>query len=319
MPETIALVGTSSGWYNPCHEMRGEGQTAMRFLDRLATGETLLADGAMGTMLQAAGLAKGHAPEEMNLAHRDKVLGVHRGYVDAGSELILTNTFGANRFRLHKYGLADRVYELSRLAAEIARESGAVFVGGSMGPTGEFFPPVGKLNADEARETYAEQARGLADGGVDALVIETMSDLKEVETAIQGARESTDLPILCTMTFQHKLHTVMGVSPSQAAQTLGGWGVAAMGANCGTGPDEVEKALEQMQQVSPQAVLMAKPNAGVPRLVQGRTEYDATPERMADYAQRFAELGATIIGACCGSTPQHIAAMARALGKRSAL
>jgi 5-methyltetrahydrofolate--homocysteine methyltransferase len=289
----------------------------MRFLDRLHSGETLLADGAMGTMLQAAGLEKRHAPEEMNLAHRDKVLAVHRGYVDAGSELLLTNTFGANRFRLNKYGLADRVYELSRLGAEIARESGAVFVAGSMGPTGEFFPPVGKLNVEEARDTFAEQARGLADGGVDALVIETMSDLKEVEAAIQGARESTDLPVLCTMTFQHNLHTLMGVSPSQAAQTLGGWGVAAMGANCGTGPEEVERVLEQMEQVSPQAVLMAKPNAGLPRLVQGRTEYDATPELMAEYAQRFAQSGVTIIGGCCGSTPEHIAAMARALGKPS--
>jgi len=291
----------------------------MEFLDRLATGEVLLADGAMGTMLQAAGLEKGRAPEEMNLTSPEKVLQVHCGYIDAGSELLLTNTFGGNRFRLEKYGLADRVAEISRLAAEIARESGAAFVAGSMGPTGEFFAPVGKLKAEEARDAFAEQARGLADGGVDALVIETMSDLKEVETAIQGALESTDLPILCTMTFQHKLHTVMGVSPSQAAEMLGGWGVAAMGANCGTGPEEVEKVLEQMKEVSPQAVLMAKPNAGVPRLVEGRTEFNATPELMAEYAQRFARLGATIIGACCGSTPQHIAAMARALGKRSAL
>lgn len=291
----------------------------MGFLDRLATGETILADGAMGTMLQAAGLEKGHAPEEMNLTRPDKVLAVHRGYVDAGSELLLTNTFGGNSFRLNKYGLADRVYEISRLAAEIARGSGAVFVAGSMGPTGEFFAPVGNLNAEEAREAFAEQARGLVDGGVDVLVIETMSDLQEVETAIQGARESTDLPLLCTMTFQHKLHTVMGVSARQAAETLGGWGVTAMGANCGTGPEEVEKVLEQMRQVSPQAILVAKPNAGVPRLVEGRTEFDATPELMAEYAQRFAQSGVTIIGACCGSTPQHIAAMARVLGKLSAL
>jgi methionine synthase I (cobalamin-dependent) len=290
----------------------------MRFLDRLATGETILADGAMGTMLQAMGLEKGHAPEELNLTSPEKVLAVHQGYVNAGSELVLTNTFGANRFRLNKYGLADRVCEICRLAAQIARESSAVIVAGSIGPTGEFFPPVGKLDAAEARETFAQQARGLADGGVDALVIETMSDLKEVETAIQGARGGTDLPILCTMTFQHKLHTVMGVSPRQAAEALGGWGVTAMGANCGTGPEEVEKVLEQMKQVSPQAVLMAKPNAGVPRLVRGRTEYDATAELMAEYAQRFAQTGVTIIGACCGSTPEHIAAMARALGKPTA-
>jgi 5-methyltetrahydrofolate--homocysteine methyltransferase len=290
----------------------------MRFLDRLATGEVLLADGAMGTMLQAAGLEKGHAPEEMNLTYPEKVLAVHRGYVDAGSGLVLTNTFGGNRFRLDKYGLADRVNEIARRAAEIARESGAAFVAGSIGPTGEFFAPVGTLNAEEARAAFAEQARGLADGGVDLLLIETMSDLQEVEAAIQGARDSADLPILCTMTFQHKLHTVMGVSARQAAETLGGWGVTAIGANCGTGPEEVEKVLEQMRQVSPQAILIAKPNAGVPRLVEGRTEFNATPELMAEYAQRFAQSGVTIIGACCGSTPEHIGAMARALGKRSA-
>jgi 5-methyltetrahydrofolate--homocysteine methyltransferase len=291
----------------------------MGFLDKLATGETILADGAMGTMLQAAGLEKGHAPEEMNLTHPDTVLAVHRGYVDAGSELILTNTFGANRFRLDKYGLADRVFEISRMAAEIARESGAVFVAGSLGPTGEFFAPVGSLNAEEAREAFAEQAKGLADDGVDCLVIETMSDLKEAEAAIQGARDSTDLPLLCTMTFQHKLHTVMGVTARQAAEKLSGWGVTAMGANCGTGPEEVEKVLEEMRQTCPQAILIAKPNAGVPRLVQGRTEYDATPQLMAEYAQRFAQLGVTIIGACCGSTPEHIAAMASALGKPATL
>lgn len=312
-------MGASSGWYNPCDTMQGEGQTAMRFLDRLATGETILADGAMGTMLQATGLEKGHAPEEMNLTSPDKVLAVHRGYVDAGSELVLTNTFGANRFRLNKYGLADRVHEITRLAAEIARESGVVFVAGSMGPTGEFFAPIGNLNAEEAKEAFAEQTRGLADGGVDVLLIETMSDLKEVEAAIQGARDSADLPILCTMTFQHKLHTLMGVTARQAAEKLGGWGLTAMGANCGTGPQEVEKVLEEMRDVAPQAILMAKPNAGVPRLVEGRTEYDATPALMAEYAQRFAQQGVTIIGACCGSTPEHIAAMARALGKPSAL
>jgi methionine synthase I (cobalamin-dependent) len=287
----------------------------MGFLERLVTGETILADGAMGTMLQAAGLERGHAPEELNLTDPDKVLAVHRGYVHAGSEMILSNTFGGSRFRLDKYGLGDQVYEICRRAAEIARQAGEVFVAGSIGPTGEFFRPVGKLDADDAREAFAEQARGLSDGGADLLVIETMSDLQEVEAAVQGARQVTDLPLVCTMTFQHKLHTVMGVTPSLAAETLGGWGVAALGANCGTGPQEVEQVLAQMRETAPQAVLVAKPNAGVPRLVQGRTEYDASPELMAEYAERFARQGVTIIGACCGSTPEHIAAMASALGK----
>jgi 5-methyltetrahydrofolate--homocysteine methyltransferase len=291
----------------------------MGFLERLATGETLLADGAMGTMLQAAGLERGHAPEEMNLTQPDKVLAVHKGYVDAGSELILTNTFGANRFRLEKSGLADSIHDISRRAAEIARDAGASFVAGSIGPTGELFAPLGTLTPEDARETFAEQAKGLADGGVDLLVVETMSDLQEVEAAVQAAREHTDLPLVCTMTFQQKLYTVMGVSPRQAAETLSACGVAGMGANCGTGPEEVEQVLAQMREAVPDAVLVAKPNAGVPRLVEGRTEFNATPELMAEHAQRFAQAGVTIIGACCGSTPEHISAMAQALGKPSGL
>jgi 5-methyltetrahydrofolate--homocysteine methyltransferase len=291
----------------------------MGFLDRLATGETILVDGAMGTMLQAAGLEKGHAPEELNLTHPEKVLAVHRGYIAAGSEMILTNTFGANRFRLAKYGLQDEVYELSRRAAEVARDAGETLVAGSIGPTGEFFPPVGSLTLEEAKATFAEQARGLADGGADLLIIETMADLKEVQAAVTGARQSTDLPLVCTMTFEAKLHTMMGVSASLAAETLSSWGVQAMGANCGTGPREVQDVIEEMKETCPDAVFAAQPNAGIPRLVDGRTEYDATPEVMAEYAVRYAELGVRIIGACCGSTPEHIAAMARALGKRSTL
>lgn len=295
----------------------------MGFLDRLATSETILADGAMGTMLQAAGLEKGHAPEEWNLTHPNKVLAVHRGYIDAGSELILTNSFGGNRLRLAKYGLEEKVYEFNRRAAELAREAGETLrpgspqalVAGSIGPTGEFFPPVGALTSEEATEAFAEQSKGLADGGAHLLLIETMADLKEVEAAVQGARESTNLPLVCTMTFDTNLHTMMGVSPTKAAQTLTSWGAEAIGANCGTGPEEVEKVMGEMKEAYPEAVLWAKPNAGVPRLIQGGTQYDATPEVMAQYALRYAEMGVRIIGACCGSTPEHIAAMARALGK----
>jgi 5-methyltetrahydrofolate--homocysteine methyltransferase len=291
----------------------------MGFLDRLAAGEIILGDGAMGTILQAAGLEGRHAPEEWNLTHPEKVLAVHRGYITAGSEMILTNSFGANRFRLAKYGLEEKVYEFNHRAAELAREAGDVLVAGSMGPTGEFFPPLGTLTFEEAREAFAEQAKGLADGGADLLITETMADLKEVEAAINGARESTDLPLVCTMTFDTRLHTIMGVSPKKAAETLNSWGVEAVGANCGTGPQEVEKVMEKMKEASPEAVLVAQPNAGLPRLVQGRTQYDAAPEVMAHYALRFAELGVRIIGACCGSTPHHIAAMAQALAKPSTL
>jgi methionine synthase I (cobalamin-dependent) len=287
----------------------------MGFLDRLATGETILADGATGTMLQAMGLEKGQAPEEWNLTHPQQVLAMHRAYIDAGSEMILTNSFGGNKFRLGKYDLQGKVYELARRAAELAREAGDALVAGSIGPTGEFFAPVGTLTSEEATEAFAEQARGLADGGVDLLLIETMADLKEVEAAVSAARQSSDLPLVCTMTFGAKAHTMMGVSAREAAETLTGWGAVAIGANCGTGPEEVEQVIEEMKGACPEAVLVAQPNAGIPRLVDRQTRYDATPEVMADYAVRYAQLGVRIIGACCGSTPEHIAAMARALGK----
>lgn len=291
-----------------------------RFLKRLEEMETLLGDGAMGTMLQAAGLPKRHAPEEWNLSQPEKVLAVHRGYIAAGSEMIETNSFGANRFRLAKYELEEKVYQLNFEAARLARQAaGEALVAGSMGPTGEFFPPLGSLTSEEAIEAFTEQAKGLADGGADLLIIETMADLKEVEAAIKGARASTDSPLVCTMTFDTKLHTVMGVSPKKAAESLNSWRVEAIGVNCGTGPQEVEKVMEQMKEACPGAVLVAQPNAGLPRLVQGGTQYDATPEVMAHYALRYTELGVRIIGACCGSTTQHIAAMARALAKPSTL
>jgi methionine synthase I (cobalamin-dependent) len=291
----------------------------MGFLQRLAAGETILADGAMGTMLQTAGLEKGHPPEDLNVSRPEMVLSVHRQYVEAGSELILTNSFGGTGLRLAKHGLEGQIYELNRRAAELAREAGDVLVAGSIGPTGEFFAPVGTLSAEEATEAFAEQAKGLADGGVDLLVIETMADLQEAEAAINGAQLTTNLPLVCSMTFDTKLHTMMGVSPKKAAETLTSWGVQAIGANCGTGPEEVERVMEQMKEALPDAVLWAKPNAGVPRLVEGRAEYDATPELMAEYAVRFEDLGVRIVGGCCGSTPEHIAAMAQALGKPSKL
>lgn len=284
----------------------------------LASNRYLLADGAMGTMLMAAGLEQGDPPEEWNVLHPDRVRAVHRGYIKAGSQIILTNSFGGSRFRLELHDLQDRVTELNWAAAEVARAeadvaSHDVVVGGSMGPSGELLEPLGVLTFEEARDGFAEQAAALAEEGVDVLWIETMSDLKEVQAAVEGARSVSDLPVVITMTFDTHGHTMMGTSPEQALEALRELAPIAIGGNCGNGPAEIEGVIEAMHTADPDIVLVAKSNAGVPELVDGEITYRGTPEVMAGYAVRVRELGARIIGACCGSTPEHVRAMAEAL------
>jgi methionine synthase I (cobalamin-dependent) len=284
----------------------------------LASQPYALADGAMGTMLMNAGLEHGDPPEEWNIVHPDRVRAVHAAYIDAGSQIILTNSFGGTRYRLDLHGLQDRVTGLNRAAAEVARSaadaaSRPVVVAGSMGPTGELIEPLGTLTPDDARSAFAEQAAALAAAGVDVLWIETMSDLREVQAAVEGVRSVTDLPIVTTMTFDTRGHTMMGVSPGQALEALREYHPLALGGNCGNGPAEIERVIEVMHAEDPDRVLVAKSNAGIPELVKGDIVYSGTPEVMADYARRVRGLGARIIGACCGSTPEHVRAMARAL------
>jgi 5-methyltetrahydrofolate--homocysteine methyltransferase len=283
---------------------------------RLSGKGVLVADGATGTMLQAAGLSEGTAPESWNLTHPEKILDLHRAYLEAGSQIILTNSFGGSRFRLGKKGLQDKVHEVNRAAAALAKEAAGqeAFVAGSMGPTGELMKPLGTLSYVVAVEAFAEQAKALAEGGVDAILVETMSDLNEAKAAIVGAQRATDLPILCTLSFDTQRHTMMGVSPRRAAKEMWPLGLVAIGGNCGKTLDDMEEVLRQMGKAVPEATLMAKPNAGLPRLVDGQAVYDVTPQVMAEYALRYAELGAKIVGGCCGSTPAHIKAMAAALG-----
>ncbi len=288
-------------------------------LQQLLAAETpLLIDGGMGTMLMAAGLEQGNPPEEWNITHPDRVRAIHRGYVEAGARVILTNSFGGTRFRLGLHNLQDRVGELNRAAAALARaEADAaphpVLVAGSMGPTGELLEPLGTMTFEQARDAFAEQAAALAEGGVDLLWIETMSDLNEVKAAIEGARAACDLPIAATMTFDTNGRTMMGVTPTLALQTLRSYNLAAIGANCGNGPDEIESVIQAMRAADPDILLIAKSNAGLPKWVDGELTYDGTPEVMAGYARRARALGANIIGACCGSTPAHIQAMRTAL------
>lgn len=286
-----------------------------KFKDRLSQGGILIADGATGTTLQKAGLPTGTAPERWNLENPDAIRALHRGYVEAGADLILTNTFGGSRPRLRIEELGDQVHEVNLAAARLAREVAGdkVLVLGDIGPTGQLLEPLGILTYDEAVTAFAEQAAALAEGGVDAILIETMSDLKEAKAAIEGTRQATGLPILVTMSFDTHGHTMMGVKPAQAARELWAMGVAAVGANCGRTLSENLEAIRQMREAMPQATLMAKPNAGLPRMDGGQSVYDVTPEIMVDYAQKFAALDVKIFGGCCGSTPDHIKEVSLAL------
>ena len=292
-----------------------------KFFAMLEEKGLLIADGATGTMLQKAGLAPGAAPERWNLERPDAIRALHRGYIEAGADLILTNTFGGSAIRLRRDGLADRAAEVNRIAARIAREMAGETVGvlGDIGPTGEMMQPLGALSFEEAVAAFAEQASALAEGGVDAILIETMSDLEEVRAAVEGVRKATDLPLLVTLSFDTRGRTMMGVKPERAAKALLSLGVDVMGANCGRTLSETLEAVLKMRAVAPDATLMAKPNAGLPHAEGGDLVYDVTPEIMAEYAQRFVEeAGVRIFGGCCGSTPDHIRAVVAALRGTSA-
>jgi 5-methyltetrahydrofolate--homocysteine methyltransferase len=282
----------------------------------------VLGDGAMGTMLQAAGLMTGGLSEEWNASHPDEVRSILQAYADAGAQVLTANSFGGNRYRLAREGLQDRSRELNRTAVRLARAVAdaadhPVLVAGSMGPTGEIFAPLGKLEAADAETAYAEQAAALAEGGADFLLIETMSALEEVEAAVNGARRATDLPVAVTMTFDTNFRTMMGVKPAAAVRAIRELGVWVIGANCGNGPAETERVIGEMVAARPEGVyLIAQANAGLPKYdaASGQMRYDGTPEVMAEYAVKMRELGARYIGACCGSTPAHIRAMGKALG-----
>lgn len=295
-------------------------QTTLKEL--LATGKPVIADGAMGTLLFESGLPRGHAPELWNVEQPDKIRAIHRRYIDAGSQIILTNTFGGSSLRLESHGLGSRAGELNRAAAELARQEAdatdkPIVVGGDIGPTGGLLKPWGTMDFEDARASFEEQAGALVAGGVDVLWIETMSDLEEVRAAVEGARRAAPaMPLVTTMTFDTNGHTMMGVSPEKAGETLLGFDVLALGGNCGNGVDELVTVIEKMRKAYPEVVLVAKANAGLPRMDGGdHPVYDGTPEVMAAYAQTVHRLGAQIIGACCGSTDAHIRAISQALTK----
>ena len=311
MLSTITPDPSSGGWLTP---------RPHPVVERLQLGGPLLGDGAMATMLQEMDLTGGDAPELWNVEHPDAVQAVYRGYAEAGCHIITTNTFGGTTARLKMHNLQDRLGELNaagvRLARAVADESGDVLVGASVGPTGELLDPLGTLTLDEAIALFAEQVAVLADAGADFILTETMSDLQEVEAAVRAVQQATDLPVVCLLTFDTNLHTMMGVSPKQAVETLAAWGVQVIGANCGNGPTEIETVMTEMVEHRPPGVLLyAQSNAGLPVLQGGDVYYDGTPEVMADYARKMHALGVDVIGGCCGTTPTHLRAMRKALAQ----
>ncbi len=285
----------------------------------LAERPWLLADGATGTSYFARGLQSGDAPEIWNDEHPDRVRAVHREFIKAGADIILTNSFGGSRYRLKLHNLETRAHEINKRAAELARlEADAadrpVIVAGSMGPTGEIFQPVGTLAHEDGVAAFAEQAKGLAAGGADVLWIETISSEEELRAAVEGA-STAGLPIVTTMSFDTNGRTMMGLTPKAfgaLARTLPAQ-PSAIGANCGTGASELVATVLGITESRPDAIVVAKGNCGVPAYVDGHIHYSGTPELMADYARLALDSGARIIGGCCGTTPEHLSAMRRAL------
>jgi 5-methyltetrahydrofolate--homocysteine methyltransferase len=277
-----------------------------------------LLDGGMGTLLQDLGLADGGAAELWNVERPDVVRQCHERYAEAGARILTTNTFGGTRPRLRMHGLEDRVHELNHAAAALCREvadAHHVLVAGDLGPTGELMAPLGTLSAADTQALFEEQLQGLRDGGIDLVLVETMSDLSEVEAAVHAAGAVVpELPVVATLSFDTNLRTMMGVRPADAVTALAALGVDAVGANCGRGPGEMEAIAAQMADARPEGLLLvAQSNAGLPQVVGDHFEYDASPDDLAAHTLALQKLGVDLVGACCGSTPDHIAAMREAL------
>jgi homocysteine S-methyltransferase len=287
-----------------------------KFLEKLEHG-TLVVDGAMGTMLHARGVSFAKCFDELNTTNPAAVAEIHREYIEAGAELIITNTFSANRFKLGKFGLQDDVQKINHAGVELAKRVVAasykdVLIAGDVGPLGVRIAPYGRVKPEQAREAFAEQIKALADSGVDLIVIETISDLYEMQEAIKAAKQTCDLPVVASITFTRDDRTLLGDESMQVARKVKEAGADVIGVNCSGGPSQLLRILKQMKQAVPDAKFWVKPNAGWPEQVGGRIMYPADADYFGDYALSFRAAGASVVGGCCGTTPQHIAAMKKA-------
>jgi 5-methyltetrahydrofolate--homocysteine methyltransferase len=296
-----------------------------KFLERLKSGEILVSDGATGSNLQKLGLKPGRPPEDLVIDNPDIIRKLASSFVEAGSDIILTCTFGGTRMRMKDSKYQDRTPEVNIRAAELARKAAStreeVLVAGSMGPVGALIKPYGPLEAEEVKATFAEQARALADGGVDLLLIETMFAFEETTAAFEGARSVTDLPIVVSFSYDRGTRSMMGVKPKDVIKRYSEMGAALVGANCGTTLENMEAVVKEYAATVPNFPLWVKPNAGVPRM-DIETEqgvYDMGPEDMASSSLKYVELGAKVVGGCCGNTPEHVAAIAKAVKKQSVI
>jgi 5-methyltetrahydrofolate--homocysteine methyltransferase len=289
--------------------------TRTSFLERLARGDVLIADGGTGTTCQRMGLPIGVAPEEWVISEPELILELHRGFAEAGSDIVLTCTFGGTGIRLADGPLADQSAEVNRRAAELAREAVGpdVLVAGSLGPTGQLCEPLGLLSHDEAAEAYAEQAEALAAGGADLLVLETMFCQLEAAAAIEGVRRATDLPFVVAFSFDRGTRTMMGTTTAEVVALAVEQGAAAVGANCGTSLENMGAILAELTAAAPALALWVKPNAGLPRMLGDSAVYDVSPEDLAQAARDYVAAGARVVGGCCGSTPAHVRAIAEAI------
>ena len=289
-----------------------------KITDALKSGRILVADGAWGTALQSRGLKGGECPEIWNIEHPELVLDVAESYIKAGSNLIETNTFGGNRYKLEYYGLGDRVAEINKAGVEISRKAAGKenWVIASIGPTGKMVL-MGDVTEDDFYNVFKEQAIALAEGGADAIVIETMSAIDEAISAVKAVKENTDLEIISTFTFeptvQGEFRTMMGVSPAEAAVAAAEAGADIVGANCGKGYEGMKQIIEEIRNVLPDIPIIIQANAGLPELINGESVFPATPEEMADQNPLWIKAGVNIIGGCCGTTDKHIRAIRNAV------